>query len=143
MMSSIEIDALYVKRSVEVITTGGTDDTYASKVVQIPVIFRVNLIPSILSVGAGPYYEIGLSSGVDDTFGGTTANYSYTALNMKHMDYGLVGSARFQLPLFPFVRMLVDARYVYGLSEQYLDTSLGESLKNRYIQVFAGLGLSM
>ncbi len=96
----------------------------------------------MLNLGAGMYYEVGMSGGVDytDVTAGTAKeNMTYANAGIKHNDYGALGSLQFKFPMGPLIKTIIDARYIYGLTEQNIDAS-SISIKNRYIQVLAGLG---
>ena len=139
---ALEIDGLYIQRKAEIAQSlngvSQSDVTYQSKVIQIPVILRTQLIPRYVNVGVGGYYESGMSSGVTQS-GTTTGNSGFAGANSKHSDYGLVGSLEFRLPIIPGIAFIIDGRYLYGLSQQLLDTSSGSSQKSRYIQALGGL----
>ena len=111
----------------------------------VPLIFRVYTSPShILSLGVGPYYEIGTSYGVDGTNAGVTVNQTYANSTLNHNDVGVVGSLRGSFPLGGKARFSVDARYLYGLNEQWTaPNNAALSTKNRYIQVLGGLSFAL
>lgn len=58
-----DISAMYLSRSVSVLGVSGN-----TNYLQIPVMLRYSLIP-MLSVGAGGYYDIALTSGVSKIYG--------------------------------------------------------------------------
>ena len=143
-MFNLEIDAIYVNRKFEIATSAPTDDTISYQALQIPVLLRINLLPGgLVSVGAGGYYEVGMGS-ISDTndTNGSVSSETYSSALIKTSDFGLLGSLRVQIPVFIRTHVLVDARYLYGLTEQSTAPSTA-TIKNRYVQVFAGLGFSI
>ena len=116
-------------------TLTGTYNLQTSSYV-IPVIVRTSFVPGgLFNVGAGAYYEIGTSSGI--TVNGV--NQTYAASNVKNNDIGLVLSGQVRLPIAPLIHVLVDARYLYGLTEQSTITTASE--KNRNLQFLAGVSV--
>ncbi len=149
MLFGVELDAIYLKKKVRYALAGFLDSTDESKAIQVPLILRANLIPGgYFNFGVGAYYEAGMSSGVDSTnnLTGASGNQTYANAGVKHNDYGAVGSVQLKIPLAPTVKFSVEGRYLYGLAEQSADTSAasgGLTIKNRYMQVIAGLGFGM
>jgi len=143
LMFNLEIDALYVSKKAEFVYAGllSADETFSYNAIQIPVILRASILPmGLLSVGAGAYYEIGMGSITDtDNVAGTSGTESYSTAGIKNNDFGLLGTVKVQIPIMPRTRILIDARYLYGLSEMSTAPS-SYSIKDRYLQVFAGLG---
>lgn len=130
----LELDALYVQRKFQVTGTG-LDNTLDSTALQIPLIARFNFNP-FWNIGVGLYYEMALGDKIKQTAGVDT---TYSARELKKSDYGALGSLQFRIPAGP-VKILIDGRYVYGLTEQDTNTADGSTSKNRYIQAFAGIG---
>jgi hypothetical protein len=139
----LELDLIYMKkRTVE--TFGGTASSLGVATVEtssylIPVLARTSFVPGgLFNVGAGAYYEIGTNRGVIKN--GTYQ--SYESALMKHSDLGLIGSVQAQIPILPLVRGILDARYLFGLTQQSTDTSV-MSFKNRSFQAFLGLSVGI
>ncbi len=97
-----------------------------------PVLLRTNFLPFV-NAGAGVYYEAGTgnvtSNGVSE---------SYSAAGLKQSDFGLLVSGQVKLPIAPLIHVLLDARYLLGLTEQSTN-SASYSTKNRYVQLMGGV----
>jgi hypothetical protein len=108
---SLEVDALYDGRSL-----GGT----TLKTLQVPAFIRLYFLP-LMNIGLGAYYAQGIGS--DDSNAG-----------LKSSDFGLDGSLQVRIPLTGMTHFIIDARYLYGLTDI---VKVGDS-KTREVNILGG-----
>lgn len=128
---SLETGALLINRKYE---SAGT--TLAFGRLQFPLLLKFSALP-IISFGAGPYLEMGFGDITQTTAAGASTNFTYDAANFDSTDIGLCASVNADLPLAPFFKLTLDARYNMGLND--LDRSTNDSLKFGGLQFLAGL----
>jgi hypothetical protein len=139
--TSFEVGGLYINRKLDDTTTGVITSTHA---IQVPVLLRFYLHPMI-SIGVGGYWAHGVGSvNTEDSSGNVLSTGSYADNDTKVNDYGLVGSVAVRFPLSQTMRLLIDARYNYGLSNVYTDPlAAGDTSKDRDIQALVGLQFAL
>jgi hypothetical protein len=139
----LQIGALYFPRGTHVegsyagFTAGNLNLT--AKQLQVPVLVRFTLLP-VLSAGVGAYYARALS---DFELTGDIAGVSIpsvTRTDLKKDDFGLVASVSANFPIVPLFSILVDARYLLGLSNVNTGTATS---RYRDIQLLAGVSFSI
>jgi hypothetical protein len=132
-----ELNALVHNRKMKS-TTGTTQVTDQITYFNFPIIARFWL-GDFLSVGAGPYLALTSGNAVRETktpVSSTTVEQSAGAMNMSSSDFGLLASGQLKLGLAPGMSLLVDVRYVLGLTD--VDTTAASS-KWSDVQALAGL----
>jgi len=131
-MTSLEIGGLYVNKKFDDTTS---QFALSYNYLQVPVLFRV-WFTRMFSVGAGGFWEHGMGTPTaTPDAGGTALNTGFARAN----DAGLEGSVGFRFRLGPGVKLLVDGRYLRGL------TNLAGGGATEYwsdIQALAGLSFS-
>jgi hypothetical protein len=139
--TSFEVGGLYINRKVDDTTVGTITSSHA---IQVPVLLRFYLHP-MFSIGIGGYWAHGVGNiNNEDSNGNITSTVSYAANDTKTDDEGLVGSVAVRFPLTQTMRLLIDARYNYGLTNVYTDPSgVGATSKNRDIQALVGLQFAL
>ena len=130
---TLEIDALYNSRKLGL--SDGTTNTYPE--IQIPVLLRLPIIPFLFNVGAGAYYGFGIGS-ISNSSG---ASSSYSAYGMSTSDYGVLASAQATLPIPGIARLVVDARYAFGLANTSANSAITQH--TREIQLLTGLVITL
>jgi hypothetical protein len=136
-----EFGALYLTRKFD--SGGGSSDslelTYHE--IQVPVLLKFRLLP-LFHIGVGGYWATAVGS-VDDedstSPSKSNSSESISDAGMKSIDYGLLGTAGFALPLGRGgTHFLIDARYAYGLA----NVSNSGTTNNRDIEILAGFSFS-
>ena len=104
---------------------------------QFPLLWRVTTL-DWLSVGAGMYYNQGFDKiNQNSTNSSTPSEPGYGITNTSRVDYGIIGSVQFRLPLTHELRGLIDVRYLNGLSD--VDTTGVNSKYFRDFQILVGM----
>lgn len=106
----------------------------------IPAILRFNLLP-VVSLGVGPYLGFGSGKIAFSTPSSTVEGDFDQANGVKKSDFGVVGSLRAAFPLAPTLSLLLDGRYVMGLTNR--DPDAGDTVKFKDIQVLGGVSFSL
>ena len=112
------------------------------KMWEIPVLVRFDLLP-VIAAGAGLYFATASGDIVKTNETGLIpeTTETYETNNLSKTDIGLVISASVALPILPFVKLLVDLRYIQGLKN--LSTATDGNFKLKDIQVLAGVRVSI
>jgi hypothetical protein len=139
--TQFEVSGLYINRKTDDTTTGVIT---SSNAIQVPVLLRFYLHP-MFSIGVGGYWAHGIGTvKTEDSGGDVTSTGSYASQSLKTNDDGLVASVAVRFPITQTMRLLVDARYNYGLSNVYTDPlGTGGTSKNRDIQALVGLQFAL
>ncbi|MBC7396657.1 MAG: hypothetical protein H7333_04365 [Bdellovibrionales bacterium] len=114
LLLNVEVDALYDHRTLNF--TGGS---FSSPAINVPLLARFSVIPTILDFGIGPYASFNVG----------TNELLYTS-----PDFGGVGSLRVMIPT-PGIHLVIDGRYLFGLTDLY---PVG-SVHTREFQILAGI----
>jgi hypothetical protein len=120
LLLNLEIDALYDNRT---LNFANNAFNVSSPAIQVPVLARFSILPSILDIGVGPYASFNIGS---------------NDLGYASPDIGGVGSVRVTLP-FPGIHFVLDGRYNFGftnLSQIPLVTA-----HTREVQILAGIDI--
>jgi hypothetical protein len=119
-------------------TSLGFDET---KNLVIPIVGRLWLLP-ILSIGAGPYYSLGLGNyrtvSTPETAATTQANPEYSAVGYSKGDYGFLLSANLSFPIAPGLNVLGDIRHYVGLKDRNV-RDIGAAEHVHFTQMLAGI----
>jgi hypothetical protein len=107
--------------------------------IEIPLVLRFDLLP-LVAVGAGGYFALGMGDATITT-GALSVSSTYESLGVGKTDYGLLGTVSVALPLLPFLKVLVDVRYLYGLAN--MATASGSSFSMRDWQFMGGVRLAL
>jgi hypothetical protein len=128
---SFETGMLYQKKNVTSLTSG-SDVTYHENFndLEVPLIFRARL-NRVFSLGLGSYLDYGLGN-INETSSNGSSNTSFSEENLVRLDYGLIGSVRYDL----LSRFFVDARFHLGLEN--LSGATGTSFKFNAFQILLG-----
>jgi hypothetical protein len=138
--TSLEIGGLYINRQVDDTTLGTITSTHA---IQVPVLLRWWLHP-MFSIAGGAYYARGIGNvSNEDSSGNVQSTSSFAASGLLANDFGLTGSVALRLPITMSMRLLIDGRYNYGLSNVSTNSSGSETIKNRDEQILIGFQFSM
>jgi hypothetical protein len=139
--TSFEVGGLYINRKLDDTTAGTITSSHA---IQVPVLLRFYLHPMI-SIGVGGYWAHGVGNiNNEDSNGNILSTGSYADNNTKVNDEGLVGSVAVRFPITQTMRLLIDARYNYGLTNVYTDPlSSGATSKDRDIQALVGFQFAL
>jgi hypothetical protein len=136
--TQFEVGGLYINRKIDDTTLGTITSSHA---IQVPVLLRFYLHPMI-SIGFGGYWAHGVGNiNNEDSNGNVLSTASYGDDGFKTNDYGLVGSVAVRFPITQTMRLLVDARYNYGLSNIENDSSA--TINNRDIQALVGFQFAL
>jgi hypothetical protein len=124
-------------------TTGGNETITRVSYWTFPLIGRLWL-GDFLSVGAGPY--LGLVSGNVTSenrtaSGSVTSSLPASSQNIGTTDFGLVASGQMKLGLAPTLSLLVDVRYVLGLTD--FDKTAAATQRWRDVMILAGLSFGL
>jgi hypothetical protein len=122
----VDVGVLYMKR---IWTQSSVDLSYAT--LQIPVMARVSAIP-IISPGVGAYFATAMG---DMSVGSTTTTFASAGFNS--LDIGLIGSVEAKFGILPMVKLVVDGRYLFGLTNS---ATTGDA-KTREFQLLAGVSV--
>lgn len=118
----IETGVIYLPHSYSI---GPVDTTF--KNFHVPILVRIVPLPFI-SLGLGGY--LGFATGSVSQYNEstkTTQEFTYETLNWGKTDFGLAMSVGLDLPVAPATSLLVDMRYLIGLSN--LDKNATKTLK--------------
>jgi hypothetical protein len=121
-------------------STSGVADTTSNQLI-IPVLARFTALP-LVSVGAGPYYAMGTGqvSTTVTPVGGSAGDPVLTDYDstggIKKSGFGLMASARLEIPFLPTISLLADARYLLDLSNRSVDSA--DTLKFKDLQLLVG-----
>jgi hypothetical protein len=85
----------------------------------------------VFSLGLGSYLDYGLGN-INETSSNGSSNTSFSEENLVRLDYGLIGSVRYDL----LSRFFVDARFHLGLEN--LSGATGTSFKFNAFQILLG-----
>ena len=134
----MELGGIYIPRGYQEKAVGISPVEYTMNTLQIPLVLRVYLLPSI-SVGMGAYYShafgslhsysVALPAAVTDSAYGPGA---YSA-----DDYGAVGSVGLKIGFskIPFA-LIVQGRYLYSLNNI---SNFGNTITMSEMQAFGGI----
>lgn len=142
---SLELGAMVVGTGYKLTDRAGAGFVeYSGTQVQFPIQARVEPF-ALVSVGAGIYFAKGVGDLECVSSGAVTclAQGSYQDYNLKPTDFGWMASvgSRFGLGV---ISVMVDLRYLKGLSNQLQDTSTGVSeFKQNDLQFLAGVRLGI
>ena len=137
---SLEADVLDMKRKFQFDTAAVAGIGESANYLQIPVMLRFSPL-SLVSVGGGFYYANGLGN-VSTSVGGVAgADQTFAQAGLKNSDFGMVLSGRLRLPIMPLVGIIVDARYLLGLTNVATDPTA--TIKYRDIQTLFGINFML
>lgn len=136
--TTLEIGLLKVKRKYG-FKSGTTDLSSSGSAIEIPLMLRLTMIP-MLSFGGGVYYaHVSQTETIDGRILGVAVNTKRENSDFRQDDFGLRLSARFEMPLAPLVKLLLEGNYVHGLRD--LTVSNTTERKNRELQLLTGVQL--
>lgn len=128
LMTAFEVGLLYHPRKAE-----AAGITTTSNYLLVPAQFRLWFSPFIV-IGAGGYFAKGIG---DTSRSGSVGGITIDATgSTPEDDFGLIGSAGFDLPLAPLTSIVLEARYLLGLKD-FDDSS--DSAKLRDLQGLVGI----
>jgi hypothetical protein len=136
----VEVDALYERRAFKT-TSAGTETSFGSNHLTIPVLLRVHPI-SYFSVGVGGYYSSSFGDLSTET-GSNSTSIAYTSAGVNRPDAGLIASLRGQYPIADQIQAVLDVRGLLGLVNQNSIQDDNNSFKTRGIQAMLGVTYSL
>jgi hypothetical protein len=137
---TIELDAVYAYQAYNLVTTISTvsiTTSVAKSVLELPLFIR-GWIFSRLGIGVGPYGAFGIGS---YTVAGVSEDYPTYQKNRS--EFGIAGSIQGRLPVAEEANLLLDVRYLYGLTDLNNDGNPGDSIKDRQLEILAGISFSL
>ena len=143
----LEVGALYVPRKFRVTSTIITTvfiDSQSTEL-QLPVLLRFHLSP-MFTIGVGGYYGMAMGKLKNTDQDGTVTESEYAAAGYKKAEFGFVGSVGMRFPLGSSASLILDGRYVGGLSDTVEDATLTTpttKFKSADIQAFVGVQFGM
>ena len=129
---SVEFGTLYAPRGfVDTVTATSVSNELTLNTIQFPFLFKFYLVPSI-ALGVGGYFSHGMGS---IQIGSSTITYKDAGLGAD--DYGALVSLGLQIAILPYVSLMGDFRYLYGLQNISQISSISTTLSD--IQFLAGV----
>ena len=110
-----DIGAVYKENKYSSVSSSATIE-YTYGQLYVPLMVRAEL--AMFSIGLGGFYSTATGDNINYESGGTSGSYTYSQLNFKKNNYGLMGSIglRFKLPVMP-VGILIDTIYRVGAED--------------------------
>lgn len=111
--------------------------TVSKNVLEVPIFARYWFDPHF-GIGVGPYGAFGLGNytvnGVSESYANYTKNQS---------EFGVAGSVQARYPLGPEAKLLLDVRYLLGLTDLNNDGVSSDSVYDRQLEFLAGIAFSL
>ena len=131
-----EIGAVYLNQASQR-DASGTAVIQNTHAIHLPLLFRYNFDERV-GLGFGGYAN--LAEGSINTVQGSSSTYSsYSNAGVQNRDFGLLVSARASIALVPHLSLILDGRYLHGLTNQTLPGISGDTLNTRSMQAYVGL----
>lgn len=117
----------------------GTNINFLVKGIELPVVARYHIAP-YFSLGAGVYTGVGIDQ-ITVSASGQSQSMSFDDAKFNRIDFGLVGSAQFKYLISSRIGLLLDIRYLFGLSN--MSNTKSETFSNRVLQILGGINISL
>jgi len=105
--------------------------------IHLPLLIRYNFDERV-GLGIGGYANLGEGS-INTVQGGSSTYSSYSNAGVQSRDFGLLVSARASLSLLPHLYLILDGRYLHGLTNLTPPGTSGDTLNTRSMQAYLGL----
>jgi Outer membrane protein beta-barrel domain len=130
---SIELGALFVSRQY----SAGTAN-FATNGFEVPGMVRWWPFP-FFSIGVGGYLHQFIGNLAVSDASGNYNSQSFASQNLNTTDLGLVGGAQFRIPILTQCNILLDGRFLYGLTD--LNSLSSTGFYERTFEFIGGFGV--